>query len=1149
MFKLLSEVSIKNKLIGIIIISLIGLATLLALVVINKSQIVQIKDKFDQLETIEFTKHAEIKNYFNTLKNLLTITAQNSQTKLAIDAFTVSFNNIKDETNLYKDELEKELILDYEINYLNKINFDVPNVKQRQITKEYIPKSLNALVAQKIFIVDNPAKIGEKNLMIDSNKYNLTYVNNHRLFHPIFNNIFKTFNLYDIFLIDISGNIVYSTFKEKDFATNLKYGVYKDSALASVFKKSLKLQPNQIAFEDFKPYIPSYNQPSSFISTPIYFENKLIGVLAFQLPNDKLTNILQFNKNYEKAGLGKTGEAYLVGSDYKMRTNSRFIDTLNSEIVKNLKTTIGIWDVQTKSVKAVINGSTKRAYHIIKDYRGEEVLSVYHVVHPFDKKNITWALIAEIDKEEVLEPTKNIIQYMIYTTIFLLFIFLGISLYLITNIINKPLSNFQNSLEHFFLFLKGDEKDTKLLEINSHDEIGKMSHFINQGIMDVKVSIEKENEEIWIKDGIRKLNQLFIQTNNVNDITNNTLEFLCDYIKNINVGVIYTFDEKKEILIQNSTFSYTNTLHTKKEYKLKEGIVGQTAYTKSEILLINNVSKNTDMIIQSGTNTILPTSTYTFALVYNDNLYGVIELGSLINLTNHEIEYLRASSKIISIALSTALKNNEVQVLLEKSNQINENLQTKQKEIENANTKMQYQQQQLEISNSHLEEQQQQLEEANAAMEEQQQKLEIQNKELNIAQKEVEQKAKDLELSNKYKTEFMANMSHELRTPLNAVILLSELMTHNKQKNLNNDDIKKASTINSAGKDLLRLIDDILDLSKVEAGKIEIIIDEFKPYDLLEELKDLYEQSAINKGISFNINDSYKQLIYSDKHRISQILKNLISNALKFTTQGSINVSISKSDDDKLPIKISVKDTGIGIPKDKLSKIFDAFTQADGSTSRKYGGTGLGLSITKELTQLLGGKVFVDSKENEGSTFTILLSNIFDDIKPKSTIENDNTERHIIEDISNSYQSEEFTIKNEDIIIDDIDLSDINILIVDDDIKNIFVLDGVLQDYNANVFTAYNGEEAIESLKQNNNIDIVLMDIMMPVMDGYEAITKIRKDNSIKDIPIIAVSAKTLKEDIDKCMTLGANDYVSKPINMESLINIIEVWSNKNKCQ
>ena len=1137
MFK---NISIKNKLIAIILLSLIGLASLLAYVVIEKSKETQIKDKFNQLETIEFTKHAELKKYFSTLKNILTITAQNPQTQLIFDAFKVSFNNIQNETNLDKDNLQKDLILDYDINYINKIDFNIENTQSKKATKYYLPKSINGLVAQKIFIQDNPGKIGEKNIMIDNNKHHLTYINNHKSFHPIFNNILKTFHLYDVFLIDLNGNIIYTTFKEKDFATNLIYGPYSDSGLAKVFKKTKFLKQNQIAFEDFSPYEPSYNTPASFISTPIYFDNKIIGVLAFQLPSDKLTNIMQFDKKYKKAGLGNTGEAYLVGSDYKMRTNSRFINNLK------LKTTIGVLQINTESVKAVMNGETKRAYHIIKDYRNKDVLSVYHVVHPFNKKDITWAIIAEIDKEEVLMPIQDIIKYMLISTIIILIIFLFISLSFIHNIINKPLTNFQRSLEHFFLFLKGTEKDTKYLEIKSYDEIGKMSDFINEGIKDVKHSILKQNNQKWIKDGLRGLNQLYIESNTLNTISNDTLKYLHKYVEDIQVGVLYLYDHNKEELIFDASYAYINTNKNKNIYKLQEGIIGQVAYDQSELILNHNINnERNNLSINSATKQTSPNYTYTFALAYNKILYGVMEFASIIKLDENHIEFLRASTKTIAIAISTAQKNTKLKILLDDTNTINKDLKQKQSEIEDANIKMLNQQQQLEISNLNLEEQQQQLEEANAAMEEQQQKLEIQNKELSIAQKEVEQKAKDLELSNKYKTEFMANMSHELRTPLNAVILLSQLMSNNKNKNLTADDIKKAFTINTAGKDLLRLIDDILDLSKVEAGKIEIIIDEFKPKDLLEELHNLYEQSAINNNIKFNIIDTYTDTIKSDKHRISQILKNLISNALKFTTKGEISIEISKNNDENLPIKISVSDTGIGIPKNKLTKIFEAFTQADGSTSRQYGGTGLGLSITKELTQLLGGKVFVDSKEGEGSTFSIVLPNLENTSNDIIEVQNNNIDLEPqIESEFNIYENN-FNEQCDDTIMDDIDLSDINILVVDDDIKNIFVLDGVLQDYSANVYTAYNGEEAIELLIQNNNIDIILMDIMMPVMDGFEAIKIIRGTKDISHIPIIAVTAKTLKEDKDKCLALGANDYVSKPINMKSLINIIKVWSEK----
>jgi len=1122
------DVSIKNKLIGIIFLSLMGLAGILAFVVTQKSQDTLIEDKFNQLETIEFTKHAELKKYFSTLKNLLTITAQNSQTKLALDAFIVSFKNIQKETSLYKEDIQKDLILDYNINYINKINFNIPNVRQQLQTKNYLPESLSALVAQKVFILDNPAKIGEKNLMSDSNKYQLTYINNHRLFHPIYNNLLNTFNLYDIVLMDCEGNVVYTTFKEKEFATNLNTGIYKNSGLAKAYHKALKLKVNHIAFEDFKPYEPSYNKPASFISTPIYSNDKIIGVIAFQLPSEQLTNIMQFNKEYKKAGLGETGEAYLVGSDYKMRTNSRFVDSMNEDSEKIQGSTIGIKIVKTKSVESIIDNKGHRGHKIIKDYRNKDVLSVYHTVHPFGKKDVSWAIIAEMNKDEVLKPIGEIINFMIFTTSVLLLIFLYISFTLIQNIINKPLENFHYGLEHFFLFLNGTEKSTKYLRIKSNDEIGKMSDSINKAIKKISKNLDKENDQLWIKEGLRQLNQQFIQANKLEVITDKTLSFLSSYIKNINIGVIFLYDRKKEQLILNNSYSFSIGDTTQAVYKLKEGVVGEVAFKKEEILLRNNII-NSNMRIQSGTKQTIPHSTYTFPLLYNGVLYGVIELGSISNLKEKEIELVRVSTKIIATAISTAMKNNEVEELLKESNEININLSAKQKEIEVANNKMKLQQEQLEI----------------------------QNKELNITQIEVEKKAKDLEQSNKYKTEFMANMSHELRTPLNAVILLSELMGHNKQKNLNSDDIKKANTINTAGKDLLRLIDDILDLSKVEAGKIEIIVDEFKPLDLLEELKDLYEQSAINKDLTFNIHDSYVDTIRSDKHRISQILKNLISNALKFTKTGSIDVSIIKSEDENLPIKISVKDSGIGISQDKLEKIFEAFTQEDGSTSRQYGGTGLGLSITKELSALLGGKVIVESSKNIGSTFIILLPNInnlticdtpYNETKKQ---ENPTIQKELIsEEVINAHEANDNPsvelIQDHPTILEDIDLTNLNILVVDDDIKNIFIIDGVLQDYNVNVFTAYNGNEAMEVLKETPNIDIILMDIMMPVMDGFEAIKLIKQDDKINNIPIIAVSAITLKEDIDKCISLGANDYVSKPINIESFLKIIDIWSQKN---
>jgi two-component system chemotaxis sensor kinase CheA len=396
-------------------------------------------------------------------------------------------------------------------------------------------------------------------------------------------------------------------------------------------------------------------------------------------------------------------------------------------------------------------------------------------------------------------------------------------------------------------------------------------------------------------------------------------------------------------------------------------------------------------------------------------------------------------------------------------------------------------------------------------------------------------------------------MSHELRTPLNAIILLSKLLLNNKQNNLSQDDIKKAKTIFTSGNELLRLINDILDLSKVEAGKIEIIIDQFNPDELLENLKNLYLDSAKEKGLEFNIINRYNQTISSDMNRISQILKNLISNALKFTKEGSIDVIFEQSDNKQLPIQIIVKDTGIGIPQDKQQDIFEAFTQVDGSISRQYGGTGLGLSIVVQLVSLLGGTIKLESTENKGSQFIINLPNLDQKDLPNNIEDNSNNKP---KDESKQEDTQTIEINNIDdvddtqntLIVDEVDLDGVNVLVVDDDIKNIFVLDGVLHEYNANSFTAFNGQEALKLLETNQDIDIVLLDLMMPVMDGFETIKNIRNHSSInKDIPIIIVSAKVSQEDKDRSLELGANDFITKPFNMQNLISIIQVYSSKAK--
>ena len=1253
MFK---NLSLKFKIIILSTLSFLGLAAFISIVSINKVEEIEINDKIQQLRAINIAKYSEIKNSLQNIKALLTSLAQNYGTIYAFNDLNSGFYKLHKEINLNIEEVKELLKSDFEANYLSLVNYKVPNSPKRRIVSEYLSKKVDALIAQYIFITQNPAPVGKKYSFTYSPKYKSSYMDAHRKYHLQFHNFLNSFGLYDIFLVNLEGDVIYTDFKEKDFATNLYNGPYAQTGLARVFKKSLNLKEGEIAFEDFSPYEPSYNAVASFIATPIIYDGKRVGALIFQMPIDKINDIMKFDGLYIKAGLGNSGDCFLVGEDYKMRTNSRFYKTIDNSIVQQLKSTIGIVTVKTDSTEAVLKDGKVDGSWIIKNHNGKDVLSAYHSIDIFDQAK--WVLVSEIDKEEVLKPAMELKKDIVKISIIALILFVFAYLYFTNRLIINPLGKFQEGLLHFFEFLNGKRKNVKILEVKSDDEIGKMAQFVNSSIETTKKTLQKKEEDLWIREGVRELNSKLVGATSEMDVCTKSIKYICEYL-NAGVGVIYVYDEAKEELIEFASYAHIKREFFRNGYKLGEGIVGQVALQKSPIM----ITRSDDLIIESATTSTPPSATYTYPLVFQNRVFGVIEIGVLKDFSNKDIEFLDSSGKTIATSLSVSIQNKKVQNLLKEAQEANEKLRIQQESLERANAQMEEQQQQLEQANVQMEEQQQQLEEANANLEEQKRELESSEQKLKEQFESLEKAKKEIELSNKYKSEFLANMSHELRTPLNAIILLSQLLAKNSKKNLSEDDVKKAKTIFNSGNELLRLINDILDLSKVESGKMEIIIDSFNSSEFLEEIKNLFEDSAKEKGLELKIVDEYRGTIFSDKNRISQIIRNLISNAMKFTSNGFIEIKITNSGDPTKPIEISVSDTGIGISKDRLDKIFEAFVQADGSTSRKYGGTGLGLTISKDLTHLLGGEIYVESKEQEGSKFFIKLPNlkrkenileesktfeeakieddrdilednsailIIDDDQTFANLIYDNVKKHnfygliatrgrdgldllrkykvsgivldlglpdidgidLLKEIKNDDKLKDIPIhivssndkddkflkmgaigyeqkplleeninnvikkleefiheignnksKSEEIVEEDIDLNGLNILVVDDDIKNIFVLDSALSEYKANVITAYNGKEALEKLN-SDQIDIILMDIMMPVMNGYEAIETIREELKL-DIPIIAVTAKAMKEDREKAIGLGANDFVSKPIDIKALVKIIKVWSEK----
>jgi signal transduction histidine kinase/CheY-like chemotaxis protein len=425
--------------------------------------------------------------------------------------------------------------------------------------------------------------------------------------------------------------------------------------------------------------------------------------------------------------------------------------------------------------------------------------------------------------------------------------------------------------------------------------------------------------------------------------------------------------------------------------------------------------------------------------------------------------------------------------------------------------------------------------------------LQARQQELQRSNAELADKAGELDLASRYKSQFLANMSHELRTPLNSLLVLARLLAQNLEGNLTAKQVEYATIIHSSGSDLLRLINDILDLTKVEAGKMEITPERFALAGLVEDLRGVFGPLTEEKRLRFMITTApgVPAVLETDKQRLRQILYNLLSNAVKFTDHGRVELHIDTSGPgqagaDTGPwVVFSVTDTGIGIGRDNLSSIFSAFQQADGTTSRRYGGTGLGLAICREVAARLGGEVTVRSELGVGSTFSLRL--------PLAVLDRPRTVQPAQ---ANAMQAPARPAVQPSTAADvrpvpaaraHAGLTGHRILVVDDDPRNAFVLTDVLEMHGMTVVQATDGRKAIATLAAGD-IDLVLMDVMMPQMDGYETTRAIRKMPEYASLPVITVTARAMQGDREKSIDAGASDYITKPIDIEELLNCMERW-------
>jgi signal transduction histidine kinase len=583
-------------------------------------------------------------------------------------------------------------------------------------------------------------------------------------------------------------------------------------------------------------------------------------------------------------------------------------------------------------------------------------------------------------------------------------------------------------------------------------------------------------------------------------------------------------------------------------------------------------------------------------VLFEGKVLGVIELASFTPFTQIQKDFLNQIAEMIATSVNTISVNTKTEVLLRQSQELTEQLRERSAELENR-------QKALQASNAELEEKAELLAQQNRD-------IEVKNTEIEEARQVLEERAEQLAVSMRYKSEFLANMSHELRTPLNSLLILAKLLADNAEGNLSPKQVEFAETIHGAGSDLLQLINDILDLSKVEAGKMDVSPTRIALVQLVDYVEATFRPLTAEKGLdlSVRVSPELPATLHTDEQRLLQVLRNLLSNAVKFTDSGSVELVIrpagmdvpqsireqlleagSLTDADAPLIAFSVTDTGIGIAASKMRVIFEAFKQADGTTSRKYGGTGLGLSISREIAQLLGGEIHAQSEPGRGSTFTLYLPLHPSELPPhgyqqqlppldagdlvasaadlselsdveietpaevRSYRETQNgaaalfrrRRRAVPELEQRSAQLEQWSAAEQDVAPQSqrgIRFGGEKVLIVDDDIRNVFALTSVLEQHGLSVLYAENGREGIEVLEQHDDVAVVLMDIMMPEMDGYATTTAIRRMPQFAGLPIIALTAKAMKGDREKAIESGASDYVTKPVDPDHLLAVMDQW-------
>jgi signal transduction histidine kinase/HAMP domain-containing protein/ActR/RegA family two-component response regulator len=669
---------------------------------------------------------------------------------------------------------------------------------------------------------------------------------------------------------------------------------------------------------------------------------------------------------------------------------------------------------------------------------------------------------------------------------------------------------------------------TQRITVKAQGEVAELKDNINQMIVTLRETTKANAEQGWLDSNLARIGGLMQGLRFLDDVCRMIMSEVTPLVE-AQLGAFFLVDESTADLRLAASYGYTPDSAV--SFAPGEGLVGQAAAVRQRIRVRPEGSSH--FVIRTGLGDARPTDMVVLPVLFEGETLGVIEFASLRTLSGLHLSFLDRLVATIGVALKTIQANRRTEELLAQSQRLARELQEQSAELQRTNAE---------------------LEEKAALLSAQKTNIEAQNREIELARAGLEEKAQQLAEASQYKSEFLANISHELRTPLNLMLVLSRLLGDNTEANLTVRQAEFARTIHSAGSDLLGLIDDILDLSKIEAGRMDVSPSEISVEEMRGYVEQAFRLQAEEKGLrlSVTIDPRLPRTIKTDAQRLQQVLRNLLSNAVKFTETGSVTLSIvqaeawpnhgephygvSSLDNANRVIAFTVADTGVGISSDKLSLIFEAFQQADGTTSRRYGGTGLGLSISRQLARLLGGSIAVTSTVGAGSVFTLFLPDLAEQESSPGTYTvrppNPSPIRRSRPTVASCVSSESAART----------LRGATVLVVDDDVRNVFALTSALEMHGMTVVYADNGADGVRLLSEHAHIDIVLMDAMMPEMDGNETTREIRRNPRFAALPIVFLTAKAMPGDRESSLAAGASDYITKPVDLDDLLTLMANW-------